>query len=83
MVCFATPYGLRYAAHCFNRADAQNNRPTLIPTGGKLGVTSKHIELGIYKISARFDPASFTTPIPEHCWYGYSAFQNSFRLIRT
>jgi hypothetical protein len=40
MACFATPYGLRYAAHCFNRADAQNNRPALIPAGGKLGVTS-------------------------------------------
>ena len=40
MACFATPYGLRYAAHCFNRADAQNNRPALIPAGGNLGVTS-------------------------------------------
>ena len=40
MACFATPYGLRYAAHCFNRAYAQNNRPALIPAGGKLGVTS-------------------------------------------
>jgi hypothetical protein len=37
MACFATPYGLRYAAHCFNRAHAQNNRPALIPAGGKLG----------------------------------------------
>lgn len=40
MACFATPYGLRYAAHCFNRAYAQNNRQALIPAGGKLGVTS-------------------------------------------
>lgn len=40
MACFATPYGLRYAAHYFNRADAQDNRPALIPVGGKLGVTS-------------------------------------------
>jgi hypothetical protein len=40
MACFATPYELRYAAHCFNRADAQNNRPALILAGGKLGVTS-------------------------------------------
>ena len=40
MACFATPYGLHYAAHCFNRAYAQNNRPALIPAGGKLGVTS-------------------------------------------
>ena len=40
MACFATPYGLRYTGHCFNRADAQNNRPALIPAGGKLGVTS-------------------------------------------
>lgn len=39
MACFATPYGLRYAAHCFNRADAQDNRPALIPAGGKLGGT--------------------------------------------
>lgn len=44
MACFATPYGLRYAAHCFNRADAQNNRPALIPAGGKLGVTSAWVE---------------------------------------
>ena len=48
MACFATPYGLRYAAHCFNRADAQNNRPALIPAGGKLGVTSETIN-GLYK----------------------------------
>ena len=40
MACFATPYGLRYVAHCFNRAHAQNNRPALIPTGGKLAFTS-------------------------------------------
>src|SRR3546814_19677041 len=40
MTCFATPYGLRYAAHCFNRAHAQNDGSTLIPAGGKLGVTS-------------------------------------------
>src|SRR5690606_15358015 len=40
MACFATPYGLRCAAHCFNRAHAQNNRPALIPAGGKLGVRS-------------------------------------------
>ena len=52
-------------------------------SGGLIRRFAKHIELGIYKISARFDPASFTTPIPEHCWYGYSTFQNSFRLIRT
>ena len=44
MACFAPPYGLRYAAHCFNRADAQNNRPALIPAGGKLGVTSDGIK---------------------------------------
>src|SRR3990167_4312334 len=43
MACFATPYGLRYAAHCFNRAYAQNNCPALIPAGGKLGVTSKTV----------------------------------------
>src|SRR5690606_15670164 len=40
MACSATPYGLRCAAHCFNRAHAQNNRPALIPAGGKLGVRS-------------------------------------------
>ena len=40
MACFATPYGLRYAAHCFNRAHAQQNGSALIPAGGKLGVTS-------------------------------------------
>jgi putative transposase len=36
-------YALRpcYAAHCFNRADAQNNRPALIPAGAKPGVTSE------------------------------------------
>ena len=26
---------------CFYRADAQNNRPALIPAGGKLGVMSQ------------------------------------------
>ena len=40
MACFATPYGLRYAAHCFNRAHAQNNRPARISAGGNQGVTS-------------------------------------------
>ena len=40
MDCFATPYGLRYAAHCFKRANAQIHRSALIPAGGKLGVTS-------------------------------------------
>ena len=40
MACFATPFGLRYAAHCFNRAHAQQNGSALIPGGGKLGVTS-------------------------------------------
>ena len=45
MACFATPYGLRYAAHCFNRADAQNNRPALISAGGKLGVMSHLIKI--------------------------------------
>jgi len=29
MACSATPYGLRYAAHCFNRAHPQSNRPAL------------------------------------------------------
>ena len=52
MACFATPYGLRYAAHCFNRADAQNNRPALIPAGGKLGVTSA--ELSELPVTNRF-----------------------------
>lgn len=40
MVCFATPYGLSYATHCFNRADAQNAHQALFPAGRKLGVTS-------------------------------------------
>ncbi|MXO67221.1 zinc-binding dehydrogenase [Altererythrobacter marinus] len=44
MACFTTPYGLRYAAHCFNRAHARNNRPALIPAGGKLGVTSQALK---------------------------------------
>ena len=44
MACFATPYGLRYVAHCYNRAYAQNNRSALIPAGGKLGVTSTQVE---------------------------------------
>lgn len=47
MACFATPYGLRYAAHCFNRTDAQNNRQALIPAGGKLGVTSGSSALAV------------------------------------
>ena len=40
MACFATPYGLRYAAHCFNRAHAQQRGLALIPAGGNFGVTS-------------------------------------------
>jgi len=40
MACSAPPYGLRCAAHCFERAHAQNNRPALIPAAGKRGVTS-------------------------------------------
>ena len=43
MACFATPYGLRYAAHCFNRDHEQQNGSALIPAGGKLGVTSAAI----------------------------------------
>jgi len=45
MACFATPYGLRYTAHCFNRAYTQNNRQALIPAGGKLGVTTARLEI--------------------------------------
>ncbi|MEC9347364.1 MAG: hypothetical protein VYB54_14140, partial [Pseudomonadota bacterium] len=46
MACFAAPYGRRYAAHCFNHADAQKNRPALIQVGGKLGeqVTASQAE---------------------------------------
>lgn len=33
-------YGLRYAAHCFNSVDAQQNGLALIPAEGKLVVTS-------------------------------------------
>lgn len=40
MACFAPPYGLRYAANCFIRADAQNIPSDLIPAGGKLVVIS-------------------------------------------
>jgi transposase InsO family protein len=36
----ASPYGLHYAAHCFNRAHTQQSRRALIPAGGQLGVTS-------------------------------------------
>src|SRR5690606_1662163 len=50
MACYAPPYGLRYAGHCFNRAPAQQNRPALIPAGGKLGVTSVGIEPANQKI---------------------------------
>lgn len=37
----ATPYGLRYTGHCLPRAHAQQNGSALIPSGGKLGVTSR------------------------------------------
>jgi len=47
MACFATPCGLRYAAHCFNRAHAQQRGSALIPAGGKLGVTSAGIGCGL------------------------------------
>lgn len=33
---------------CFNRAHAQNNRPALIPAGGKLGVTSLRRKGGLF-----------------------------------
>lgn len=36
MTCFATPYALRYTAHCFNRADAQDDCPALIQPGGQV-----------------------------------------------
>lgn len=39
MASFATPYWLRYGAHCFNRAFTQNKRPPLTTAGGELGVT--------------------------------------------
>ena len=60
MACFAPPYGLRYAAHCFNRADAQNNRPALIPATEKLGVTSLAQTLQHHPAAqlARLSPAS-------------------------
>jgi hypothetical protein len=45
MACFATPCGLRYEGHCHNRAHAQQNRLTLTPAGGKLGVTSHLTQL--------------------------------------
>ena len=40
MACFAPPFGLRYADHCFNRAHTQQSGSALIPAGGELGVTS-------------------------------------------
>ena len=43
MACFDTPYGLRCAAHCFNRAHAQQRGSALIPAGGKNGVTSRRM----------------------------------------
>ena len=45
MVSFATPNGLRYAAHCFNRSRAQQSRSALIPAGEKLGSVDKLIGL--------------------------------------
>ena len=53
MACFATPYGLRYAAHCFNRAHAQKDGSTLIPAGGKLGVMSKSTNCGYLVAGSR------------------------------
>jgi hypothetical protein len=38
MLIIDAVYALRYAAHCFNRAHAQQNGSALIPAGGKLGV---------------------------------------------
>ena len=52
VACFATPYGLRYAAHCFNRAHAQQSRPALIPAGGKLGVRSRGVIINTASVAA-------------------------------
>ena len=58
MACFATPYGLRYAAHCFNRAHAQQRGPALIPAGGKLGVTSDYLTIKPMRHSVRINELS-------------------------
>jgi len=39
MACFATPYGLHYAAYRFSRAVAQNNRQPVTQAEEKLRVT--------------------------------------------
>ena len=82
MACFATPYGLHYAAHCFNRAYAQNNRPALIPAGGKLGVTSSfanymehHLGPELHAIkSFTFSNPTLTVTRMGHMAYGYETY---------
>ena len=52
MAYFATPYGLRYAAHCFNRAHTHQRSSALIPAGGKIR-GSRHSLEGGYRDAIR------------------------------
>ncbi|WP_221403519.1 hypothetical protein, partial [Croceicoccus naphthovorans] len=59
---------LRYAAHCFNRAHAQQRGPALIPAGGKLGVTSLYQDRAIIckATKGRMVKLGLTMPEPMH-----------------
>lgn len=46
MACFAMPYWLRFAAHCLNHTDAQNNRPDLVQLGQARGHVTRERSSG-------------------------------------
>ena len=70
MASFATPYGLRCAAHCFNRAHTHQRGSALIPAGGRSGGHVTHWKaaivtqialkvVGLFCRSSRNRPANF------------------------
>lgn len=56
MACFATPYGFRYAAHCFSRANAQKNQPALVHAEGKLAIQVSSVRPKVMRAVAKEGP---------------------------
>ena len=77
MACFATPCGLRYAAHCFKSAHAQQRGSALIPAGGKHGVTSLLHHWSPFSLPC-WSPSPVSRVVqrlrqccsPPRCWWG-------------